>query len=487
MAKIILTVVYMSVPNAQAAISGQSLVDQFVVRDEMGQVHLKSDVHKTIVIAKVYFGNFIQIASFLAAAAVVVAGSAGAAHISFFLAPALIAGSLGRAIAVDSEVELSRMSHTPQRRMSGTRSHPSSPKFFSKSAVENRPVGLYNASSNCWANALAQMIANSPALLKEAREINLPRLNDFLNTYSEAQGMGGEPLGKECSQKLREMFAQLSSGNISTDAKREEDVEEAFRVLMGERFKEQGAGLDAYQATGSRDLIEEEKLGSSFLLFKITHQWEKQKTTNCDDGGEINDDNQSFNHDYSSVLQFDLPNDRVKGIKDVVKDSLLDQSRLSGVRKKHSDNGECGVYDRTSSSIQILKAPQNLNVHYKRFKDPQTKNNVKIELESGLTMKIPKEHIENGDKDVTYDLVSFAVHLSSSIIGNGHYVAYTRKDGCWYCCNDSSVYPVKYSEVEKKSKMAYLLHFEKSMVDDLVNQVSDSPDLQVERNRARSV
>lgn len=56
----------------------------------------------------------------------------------------------------------------------------------------------------------------------------------------------------------------------------------------------------------------------------------------------------------------------------------------------------------------------------------------------------------------SYELIAVAVHMGQSI-SSGHYIAYVKRNGSWYCCNDSNV--SECSEKDAMSSNAYLLFY----------------------------
>ena len=59
-----------------------------------------------------------------------------------------------------------------------------------------------------------------------------------------------------------------------------------------------------------------------------------------------------------------------------------------------------------------------------------------------------------------YNLVAFVVQ-SGTLLGRGHYIAYTKGTGKWFKCDDSSVEEVAESDASNKAKYAYVYFYQK--------------------------
>ena len=95
--------------------------------------------------------------------------------------------------------------------------------------------------------------------------------------------------------------------------------------------------------------------------------------------------------------------------------------------------------------MELSKLPNILVFHLKRFSFPSMKK-IKGKVKYSTLMDMQK-YSKNGpleSEDTTYELFALTVHIGS--LNQGHYVAYTKRNGKWFLFNDEEVEQVK--EVE---------------------------------------
>lgn len=96
----------------------------------------------------------------------------------------------------------------------------------------------------------------------------------------------------------------------------------------------------------------------------------------------------------------------------------------------------------------ITKQPKYLIIHLKRF------SYIGSGAKVNTFIDFPENNLLIGDSK--YRLLATSNHIEIGL-GYGHYVAYLRKEGGWYCCNDSVI-----SEVPKPDKASsYILFYER--------------------------
>ena len=125
---------------------------------------------------------------------------------------------------------------------------------------------------------------------------------------------------------------------------------------------------------------------------------------------------------------------------------------------------QCKKHQKASKKIEILKVPNILIIHLKRFK-----NNSKIDsmvdfpLE-GLNLK---DFVKTSDNNLIYDLFAISNHYGG--IGFGHYIAYAKNsfNGNWYQFDDSRVFSINNRDICTSS--AYVLFYKKRGLESLIN------------------
>ncbi|XP_072037849.1 ubiquitin carboxyl-terminal hydrolase 3-like [Amphiura filiformis] len=124
---------------------------------------------------------------------------------------------------------------------------------------------------------------------------------------------------------------------------------------------------------------------------------------------------------------------------------------------------QCRKRQPSTKKFTVRCLPNVLCVHIKRFQwtgflrskiDTFVKFPAK-ELDLKPYLLKPKEEDKNGTTCM-YDLAAVVVHQGSGA-GCGHYIAFAKQDGQWFCFNDSSVSPVEEKTVLRCK--AYLLFY----------------------------
>jgi len=98
--------------------------------------------------------------------------------------------------------------------------------------------------------------------------------------------------------------------------------------------------------------------------------------------------------------------------------------------------------------LTVIKSPEYLFIHLKRFDNNLRKINTDI--------KIP---FETNIYDNLYRLKGFIIHYGNFYAG--HYVCYCKRNKGWYLYDDSNCSIVSKDEIKKQVKNAYILMFKK--------------------------
>ena len=127
----------------------------------------------------------------------------------------------------------------------------------------------------------------------------------------------------------------------------------------------------------------------------------------------------------------------------------------------------CGKRTQIVKKLDIVLPPPILTIQFKRFGNAgRRKINTFIQFERSVDIDEFVAEEEVMLRQTKYELFAVAVHLGHSI-ELGHYVAYVKRNGRWFECNDESVSEVR--ERTALSRNAYLVFYRRK--DD--NGVSD--------------
>ena len=115
---------------------------------------------------------------------------------------------------------------------------------------------------------------------------------------------------------------------------------------------------------------------------------------------------------------------------------------------------ECGVRGCTQKKLDIVRWPQTLCLHLKRFEWSERFGRVK--LNDAVAFR-EHEHVDAGG--ASYRLRSVVEHGGKA--GGGHYVSFVRGNGgMWYLCDDG-VSPARCSLEAVLASQGYILFYER--------------------------
>lgn len=165
----------------------------------------------------------------------------------------------------------------------------------------------------------------------------------------------------------------------------------------------------------------------------------------------------SLTRDRYMDLSLDIASDNVETLYDALEEFTRTET-LSADNKVHCS--KCQAKRTASKGLRLATAPSILVCHLKRFAFDKYGGLVrlgkKVKFPEELTIKHYMSNL-NRARPPPYELVAVLVHQGRSCEW-GHYVAYVKNHGQWYCCNDSVVTPVPLEEVLQQQ--AYILMYE---------------------------
>jgi ubiquitin C-terminal hydrolase len=147
---------------------------------------------------------------------------------------------------------------------------------------------------------------------------------------------------------------------------------------------------------------------------------------------------------------------------ETLKDALVEFSKteiLTDDNKVYCSKCEC---KRTATKgLRLATAPSILVCHFKRFAFNQQYGGM-VRLSKHVAFPLQLEIGDymsnlNQSRPPPYELVAVLVHQGQSC-DSGHYVAYVKNGGQWYCCNDHQITSVDVGKV--LSQQAYILMYE---------------------------
>eukprot|EP00523_Entomoneis_sp_CCMP467_P001841 CAMPEP_0168740984 /NCGR_PEP_ID=MMETSP0724-20121128/12268_1 /TAXON_ID=265536 /ORGANISM="Amphiprora sp., Strain CCMP467" /LENGTH=621 /DNA_ID=CAMNT_0008788451 /DNA_START=246 /DNA_END=2107 /DNA_ORIENTATION=- len=166
----------------------------------------------------------------------------------------------------------------------------------------------------------------------------------------------------------------------------------------------------------------------------------------------------SLTRDRYMDLSLDIADGHIETLEDAL-EQFTQEETLSGDNKVHCTR--CDVKRTATKALRLATAPSVLVLHLKRFAfNPLSFNMVRL----GKKVKFPM-HLEISDymsnlnqaRPPSYELVAVLVHQGQRCEA-GHYVAFVKSEGEWFCCNDNEVTAVPVEKVMRQQ--AYILMYE---------------------------
>jgi hypothetical protein len=266
--------------------------------------------------------------------------------------------------------------------------------------VPGQPVGIYNASNNCWLNSGLQLLANTPAF--EMRISRIPIFAQFLFSYKEAR-MGHQKVScKIDSHQIRQYLSRETRGGIDPGHV-QQDASELFEHLFD--------GVNS--------------------LYEFHHLIDGVPARNRQE----------------PLIQIEIPRGRLP---------LSFRQLLNGFFDYRTDD------HGRRHQLFFQQPPNDLLIQMKRFYRDRdgTEGKVTNAIEAPEMIQVPASLIRTGQAG-SYCCDAFLVHHGDSPSG-GHYVAYIKVNGIWWHCSDSTVIEVCKSAAMNAMKHSYILHYAKT-------------------------
>lgn len=367
------------------------------------------------------------------------------------------------------------------------------PQFFGPPAPLDVGVGFDNASCNCWANALLQMVIQEPNLRKAYETVAEHYLkvtqkewigivlNSALVQYDRCftqQLTDNRPhsVPAEASQNVRQAFHELFKDSVtaapafSASQYQQEDAAEALVCLLG-RYAD--------------ILNPENETPENYPLFFFDLQTTRQFTplgeavvSDQTDGYSALDNNCFVETEKEFQVLLDLHPDIPMSFSELLNE-YFHSARIAGSGEASYVVGE-NLLQRFAPIDErhiFLSEPSQLLLTLKRFgRSPTTGELVKVKnhVDVPFHLTLPASSTPSGNP-VHYELSSFIVHRGSSI-GSGHYLCYRKIEGVWYEFNDSRVAKMEESWILAILKESYIHQYIQVPASEVVSQ-SVSPTL----------
>jgi hypothetical protein len=110
-------------------------------------------------------------------------------------------------------------------------------------------------------------------------------------------------------------------------------------------------------------------------------------------------------------------------------------------------------------------APDNFLVQIQRFSLKQTSTGYTLQkithpVEMDLSLEMSKDWIHGASAPVGYEVEGFICHIGNSI-NWGHYIAYVKREGKWWECNDDRISEVTEESAKEKIKDSYIVSYKR--------------------------
>jgi hypothetical protein len=165
----------------------------------------------------------------------------------------------------------------------------------------------------------------------------------------------------------------------------------------------------------------------------------------------------SLTRDRYMDLSLDIGSPKIETLEDALEEFTKTET-LSGENKVHCV--KCKTKRTATKGLRLATAPSILVCHLKRFAFDKNGGLVRLSKKVNFPLELDMENYMsnlNRGRPPPYELVAVLVHQGKSCEW-GHYIAYVKNHGQWYCCNDSTVTAVSLEKV--LSQQAYILMYE---------------------------
>ncbi|GHJ88224.1 hypothetical protein NliqN6_4626 [Naganishia liquefaciens] len=309
-----------------------------------------------------------------------------------------------------------------------------------ETVYERHAKGLQNLGNTCFANSILQVMMYTPPVLHylsgQGHDFSSCTLASkgfcFTCELQKARRNLWTSSGQSWSPK--EIMRSIKKICPSMRQFRQEDAHEFFRYGIDLLHNE---ALKLAKATKEPHAVREtswiHKVWGGRLRSRIT----------CHDCG-----NNSDTFDAFLDLSLDLDN-KTATVKDALA-KFVQKDSLSGKNKYKCE--KCNKLVDATKQMQIVKAPEVLSLHLKRFTPTGRKITSTIKYTGNLNLD---PYMDNYTGSPLYELYAVTVHQGSGP-HIGHYYSYVKnKNGTWFEANDESVHVAQ----ARVFPSAYILHY----------------------------
>ncbi|KAI5454824.1 hypothetical protein NCC49_002107 [Naganishia albida] len=297
---------------------------------------------------------------------------------------------------------------------------------------ERHAKGLQNLGNTCFANSILQVMMYTPPVLHylsgqghDSSSCVLSKVFCFTcelqkvkrNLWS-ASGQSWAP--KEIMRSIKKICPTMKQF-------RQEDAHEFFRY-----------GIDLLH----NEALKIAKATETSWIHKV---WggRLRSRINCHECGNNSDT-------YDAFLDLSLDLDRsTESVKEALA-KFVQKDQLSGKNKYKCE--KCNKLVNATKQMQIVKAPEVLSLHLKRFTPTGRKITSTIRYTGNLNLQ---PYMDEQASSPAYELYAVTVHQGSGP-HIGHYYSYVKnKNGKWFEANDESVSVAQ----ARVFPAAYILHY----------------------------
>ena len=168
-------------------------------------------------------------------------------------------------------------------------------------------------------------------------------------------------------------------------------------------------------------------------------------------------DKPSVKRDRYMDLSLDIADNHIDTLQDAL-EQYTKQETLTGDNKVFCTR--CNEKCEATKGLRLATAPSILVCHLKRFTfnpySGMTRLSKKVKFPMHLDISDYMSNL-NQARPPAYELVAVLVH-QGQYCEAGHYVAFVKSEGNWYCCNDKDVKQVPVEKVMRQQ--AYMLMYE---------------------------
>ncbi|CAI4035932.1 hypothetical protein SMKI_14G1410 [Saccharomyces mikatae IFO 1815] len=370
-----------------------------------------------------------------------------------------------------------------------------------------KPRGLLNHGVTCYTNAAVQAMLHIPSIQHYLFDILLGKYDSSISkssvsyTLAETSKKMWLPVSKNPRKSIsasyinpNHLISRLDDINCMMSEWQQEDSHEYFMSLMS-RLQEDSVPKGhkliesiIYDIFGGllKQIVTCKSCGSiskteqPFYDLSLHLKGKKKLDSNPDSSGEYNNSASSTNStttkssttqllssSKSANLNYDTPDVSISNLSSLnrrfsIEKSIRDFFNPELIKVDKEQKGYvCEKCHKTTNAVKhnsILRAPETLLVHLKKFRFNGTSSSKMKQAVSYPMFLDLTEYCENKDLPVKYQLLSVVVHEGRSL-SSGHYIAHCKQpDGSWATYDDEYINKISERDVLKETNAYYLLY-----------------------------